>query len=197
MCVNEQINGVTRDGGYGQYVTLRTEAVVSIPTDVDPVEASPLLCAGVTVFNSLRQQKIFPGETVAVQGEPDPIPRANMACWGHSSHPGTLANSLQQGSVVWGISLFSLPQNPVIELSRFPPPTPRKTLLPNSALTTTLTAPKAMSASNSKTWVEQLVSFLQHLTESSSRNSSVDLVHSASSLYWRPRMDLWKSIPTP
>lgn len=68
MCVNEQINGVTRNGGYGQYVTLRTEAVVSIPKEVDPVEAAPLLCAGVTVFNSLRQQKIFPGETVAIQG---------------------------------------------------------------------------------------------------------------------------------
>lgn len=68
MCVNEQINGVTRDGGYGQYVILRTEAVVRIPSDVDPVEFAPQLCAGVTVFNALRQQKIFPGETVAVQG---------------------------------------------------------------------------------------------------------------------------------
>ncbi|KAK5071358.1 hypothetical protein LTR70_010621 [Exophiala xenobiotica] len=68
MCENEVINGVTRDGGYGQYVTLRTEAVVSIPKDVDPVEFAPQLCAGVTVFNALRQQRIFPGETVAVQG---------------------------------------------------------------------------------------------------------------------------------
>lgn len=68
MCVNEQINGVTRDGGYAEYVTLRTEAAVSIPADVDPVEYAPQLCAGVTVFNALRQQKIFPGETVAVQG---------------------------------------------------------------------------------------------------------------------------------
>jgi len=68
MCENEQINGVTRDGGYGQYVILRTEAVVSVPKDVDPVEFCPQLCAGVTVFNSLRQQHIPPGETVAIQG---------------------------------------------------------------------------------------------------------------------------------
>ncbi|KAK5955511.1 hypothetical protein OHC33_003151 [Knufia fluminis] len=68
MCENEQINGVTRDGGYGQYVTLRTEAVVSIPKEVDPAEFAPQLCAGVTVFNAMRQQKILPGETVAVQG---------------------------------------------------------------------------------------------------------------------------------
>lgn len=71
MCVNEAINGVTRDGGYGQYVTLRTEAVVSIPRDVDPAEYCPHLCAGVTVFNGLRRQNILAGETVAVQGRLD------------------------------------------------------------------------------------------------------------------------------
>lgn len=68
MCENEQINGVTRNGGYGEYVYLRTEATVSIPTDVDPAVFAPLLCAGVTVFNSLRRQGITPGELVAVQG---------------------------------------------------------------------------------------------------------------------------------
>lgn len=46
MCENEQINGVTRDGGYAEYVLLRTEAVVRVPTDVDPVEYAPILCAG-------------------------------------------------------------------------------------------------------------------------------------------------------
>lgn len=69
MCENETINGVMRDGGYGQYVMLRTEAVVKIPADADPVQFCAQLCAGVTVYNSLRQQKILPGETVAVQGE--------------------------------------------------------------------------------------------------------------------------------
>lgn len=49
MCVNESINGVTRDGGYGEYATLLTEAVVSVPKDVDPAEFAPQLCAGVTV----------------------------------------------------------------------------------------------------------------------------------------------------
>ncbi|EXJ55667.1 hypothetical protein A1O7_08596 [Cladophialophora yegresii CBS 114405] len=68
MCENEAINGVTRDGGYGEYVTLRTEAVVRIPSDADPAEYCPVLCAGVTVFNSLRQQKVLAGSTVAVQG---------------------------------------------------------------------------------------------------------------------------------
>jgi D-arabinose 1-dehydrogenase-like Zn-dependent alcohol dehydrogenase len=68
MCKNEAINGVTRDGGYGEYVTLRTEAVVRVPKDVDPAEYAPILCAGITVFNSLRNQRIIPGEVVGVQG---------------------------------------------------------------------------------------------------------------------------------
>jgi D-arabinose 1-dehydrogenase-like Zn-dependent alcohol dehydrogenase len=68
MCKNEAINGVTRDGGYGEYVTLRTEAVVRVPEDVDPAEYAPILCAGITVFNSLRNQHIIPGEVVGVQG---------------------------------------------------------------------------------------------------------------------------------
>jgi NADPH:quinone reductase-like Zn-dependent oxidoreductase len=40
MCENEAVNGVTRDGGYGEYVLLRTEAVVRVPRDVDPVECT-------------------------------------------------------------------------------------------------------------------------------------------------------------
>jgi D-arabinose 1-dehydrogenase-like Zn-dependent alcohol dehydrogenase len=68
MCNNEAVNGVTRDGGYGEYVTLRTEAVVRVPNHVDPAEYAPILCAGITVFNALRNQHIIPGDVVGVQG---------------------------------------------------------------------------------------------------------------------------------
>ncbi len=51
-----------------EYCILRTEAVVNIPSDVDPAAYSPLLCAGVTVFNSMRQMKVTSGELVAIQG---------------------------------------------------------------------------------------------------------------------------------
>ncbi len=68
MCDNEQITGVTRDGGYAEYVSIRQEAAVRLPKDCDPVETAPLLCAGVTTFNSLRQQHITQGTVVAVQG---------------------------------------------------------------------------------------------------------------------------------
>ncbi|KAL8659835.1 MAG: hypothetical protein Q9202_006934 [Teloschistes flavicans] len=68
MCENETVNGVFRDGGYAEYCLLRSEATVSIPSDVDPAAFCPFLCAGVTVFNSMRHQRIPAGEIVAVQG---------------------------------------------------------------------------------------------------------------------------------
>lgn len=68
MCVKEQINGVTRNGGHAEYAFLRSEAAVRIPEGIDLAEAAPLMCAGVTVFNGIRQQKLMPGDIVAVQG---------------------------------------------------------------------------------------------------------------------------------
>lgn len=51
-----------------EYCLLRSEATVRVPSDIDPAEYAPLLCAGVTVFNGIRQMKITPGEIVAIQG---------------------------------------------------------------------------------------------------------------------------------
>ncbi|KAL1304754.1 hypothetical protein AAFC00_003692 [Neodothiora populina] len=68
MCDNEAVNGVTRNGGYAEYCTLRTEAAVQIPTDVPAADYAPLLCAGVTVFNGMRKMNITQGDTVAIQG---------------------------------------------------------------------------------------------------------------------------------
>ncbi|TFK55532.1 GroES-like protein [Heliocybe sulcata] len=68
-CQNEQINaGVTMDGGYAEYATLRSEAVVTIPEGMDPAETAPLMCAGVTTYNSIRNMGLKGGDIVAVQG---------------------------------------------------------------------------------------------------------------------------------
>jgi D-arabinose 1-dehydrogenase-like Zn-dependent alcohol dehydrogenase len=67
-CANEQITGVTRDGGFAQYVTARHEAVASVPDGLDFAEAGPLLCAGITTFNSLRYSGAKPGDLVGVLG---------------------------------------------------------------------------------------------------------------------------------
>ncbi|KAH7156749.1 chaperonin 10-like protein [Dactylonectria macrodidyma] len=68
MCDNKAVNGVSKDGGFAEYVLLRAEAVVRVPTEIDPAEAAPLLCAGVTVFNGIRKLGVEQGALVAVQG---------------------------------------------------------------------------------------------------------------------------------
>ena len=67
-CVNGKITGITFDGGYAEYVVVPREAVARIPEELDATNAGPLLCAGVTTFNALRNSGARPGDTVAVQG---------------------------------------------------------------------------------------------------------------------------------
>jgi D-arabinose 1-dehydrogenase-like Zn-dependent alcohol dehydrogenase len=67
-CEREQITGLTRDGGYAQYMIARHEAVASLPQGIDWAEAGPLLCAGITTFNALRNSGARTGDLVAVQG---------------------------------------------------------------------------------------------------------------------------------
>lgn len=67
-CEKARITGVTHDGGYAEYVVVFAESVARIPDGMDAAEAGPLLCAGVTSYNSLRNSGARPGDTVAVQG---------------------------------------------------------------------------------------------------------------------------------
>jgi D-arabinose 1-dehydrogenase-like Zn-dependent alcohol dehydrogenase len=62
------ITGITSDGGYADYTIARTEALARLPGELSAVEAAPLLCAGITTFNCLRNSGACPGETVAVLG---------------------------------------------------------------------------------------------------------------------------------
>src|SRR6202162_579287 len=67
-CRNRKTPGISYDGGYQQYMVAPVEAVVAIPESLSDVDAAPLLCAGITMFNSLRHSGAFPGDLVAVQG---------------------------------------------------------------------------------------------------------------------------------
>jgi len=67
-CQNFHVTGFMSDGGYAQYMIARSEAVAAIPDVLSPMEAAPLLCAGVTTFNSLRHSGATAGDLVAVQG---------------------------------------------------------------------------------------------------------------------------------
>src|SRR5438477_781260 len=67
-CETHQVTGISFDGGYGEYMIAPISAVARFPDDLSPVDAAPLMCAGVTTFNALRNSGARPGDVVAVLG---------------------------------------------------------------------------------------------------------------------------------
>ena len=67
-CRNARVTGISGDGGYAQYLVAPAVAVARVPDGMPFAEAAPLLCAGVTTFNALRNVGARPGDLVAVQG---------------------------------------------------------------------------------------------------------------------------------
>ena len=67
-CENAQVTGIHYDGGYAEYLVAPAEAVAGVPDELSSEEAAPLLCAGITTFNALRNSNLGPGDLVAVQG---------------------------------------------------------------------------------------------------------------------------------
>jgi D-arabinose 1-dehydrogenase-like Zn-dependent alcohol dehydrogenase len=63
-----KIPGISYDGGYAAYVIAPVEALAHIPDVLRPEEAAPLMCAGITTFNSLRHSGAGPGDLVGIQG---------------------------------------------------------------------------------------------------------------------------------
>jgi len=67
-CRNLRIPGVTYDGGYAEAMVAPADALALIPDDLSVAEAAPLLCAGVTTYNALRESGARPGDLVAILG---------------------------------------------------------------------------------------------------------------------------------
>src|SRR5712671_5694372 len=63
-----QITGLTCDGGYTDFMLISAAALAPVPDEISATDAAPLLCAGVTTFNSLRNSGARPGDTVAILG---------------------------------------------------------------------------------------------------------------------------------
>jgi alcohol dehydrogenase len=60
--------GVTRDGGYATHMVAHASALVHVPDSFGAVDAAPLLCAGMTTFNSLRHCGASPADLIAICG---------------------------------------------------------------------------------------------------------------------------------
>jgi D-arabinose 1-dehydrogenase-like Zn-dependent alcohol dehydrogenase len=67
-CENQPQPGTTEDGGYAETVYARATGLVRIPETLTSLDASPLLCAGITTFNALQSINAKPGALVGVQG---------------------------------------------------------------------------------------------------------------------------------
>jgi D-arabinose 1-dehydrogenase-like Zn-dependent alcohol dehydrogenase len=67
-CVTGQVTGISFDGGYAEYLIAPQTAVALMPPELAPIEAAPLMCAGLTTFNALRSSGARPGDIVAVLG---------------------------------------------------------------------------------------------------------------------------------
>ncbi|HXP37421.1 MAG TPA: alcohol dehydrogenase [Solirubrobacteraceae bacterium] len=67
-CENMEIPGVTSDGGYADYVLVDAHALALMPDDLADVDAAPLMCAGITTYNALRQSGAHGGDLVAILG---------------------------------------------------------------------------------------------------------------------------------
>jgi D-arabinose 1-dehydrogenase-like Zn-dependent alcohol dehydrogenase len=68
MCINRKVTGIDFDGGYAEYMIAPAAALAVIPDELPAEEAGPFMCAGVTVYNALRNSGARPGDVVAVQG---------------------------------------------------------------------------------------------------------------------------------
>ena len=67
-CIRLQIPGITYDGGYAEYMIAPFEALALIPDDLSAVDAGPLMCAGITTYNALRNSGAVAGDVVAILG---------------------------------------------------------------------------------------------------------------------------------
>jgi D-arabinose 1-dehydrogenase-like Zn-dependent alcohol dehydrogenase len=63
-----QVTGIHYDGGYADYMIAPASALALVPDELSPLEAGPLMCAGLTTFNALRNSGARPGDLVAVLG---------------------------------------------------------------------------------------------------------------------------------
>src|SRR6201984_3796976 len=67
-CQNPVSSGVTVDGGYAEVMIAEARGIAAIPDELASAEAAPLLCAGITTYNALRNAGLRGGDLVAVQG---------------------------------------------------------------------------------------------------------------------------------
>ncbi len=68
LCLSQRNSGYSTDGAFAEYAVVHARFAVPVPATIAPIEAAPLVCAGVTTYKALKVAHIVPAETVAVFG---------------------------------------------------------------------------------------------------------------------------------
>jgi alcohol dehydrogenase, propanol-preferring len=68
LCHEQKNTGYSMDGGFAEYVKAYGRYVVKVPPGVDPVDAAPLACAGVTTYKAVKIARTRPSDLVAIFG---------------------------------------------------------------------------------------------------------------------------------
>jgi propanol-preferring alcohol dehydrogenase len=68
LCPNQAVTGASVDGGYAEFIRAKASHAIKVPEALDPAEAAPLFCAGVTVYRAVKLAGVQPGQRVAVFG---------------------------------------------------------------------------------------------------------------------------------
>src|SRR6202451_2780172 len=68
VCADAQFGGYTRNGGFAEYILADTNYVAHIPAGLDPKQAAPLICAGITTYKGIKVTEARPGEWIAISG---------------------------------------------------------------------------------------------------------------------------------
>ena len=68
LCLKQQNTGYSVDGGFAEYFTAEAAFAAPVPDGIDPIDAAPLTCAGVTSYKAVKVGNVRPGDLVAVSG---------------------------------------------------------------------------------------------------------------------------------
>jgi len=67
-CIDAENNGLSRDGGFGEYALVDARQLAPIPANLSAVETAPLMCAGITIYAALKRCALKPGDRVGILG---------------------------------------------------------------------------------------------------------------------------------
>lgn len=68
VCASAQFGGYTQNGGFAEYILADPNYVAHIPEGLDPLEAAPIICAGITTYKGIKEADVRPGQWIVISG---------------------------------------------------------------------------------------------------------------------------------